>query len=86
VDPETVSANRRALHSAEAVTDTILRRMPDYVHTSVRNSPTPTSIFQRVRRRYIEPVHRALNPTPDEAMWGIPAQNPRARFSLSAVR
>ena len=37
-------------YSTEAVTDTILRRMPDYVNYICRNSARPTSIFSACRR------------------------------------
>ncbi len=37
-------------YSTEAVTDTILRRMPDYSTTSARSSPRPTSISSACRR------------------------------------
>ena len=37
-------------YSTEAVTDTILRRMPDYINSSSRSSRRPTSISSACRR------------------------------------
>jgi phosphoribulokinase len=65
-------------HSAEAVTDTILRRMPDYIHYICPQFVETDINFQRV------PVVDTSNPfvarwipTPDESMVVIRFKNPR---------
>lgn len=65
-------------HSAEAVTDTILRRMPDYIHYICPQFIETDINFQRV------PVVDTSNPfiarwipTPDESMVVIRFKNPR---------
>lgn len=65
-------------HSTEAVTDTILRRMPDYVHYIVPQFAYTNINFQRV------PIVDTSNPfiarwipTPDESMLVIRFANPR---------
>jgi phosphoribulokinase len=65
-------------YSAEAVTDTILRRMPDYVRTICPQFSQTTINFQRV------PIVDTSNPfiarwmlTPDESMVVIRFANPR---------
>ena len=65
-------------HSAEAITDTILRRMPDYIHYICPQFVETDINFQRV------PVVDTSNPfiarwipTPDESMVVIRFKNPR---------
>ena len=65
-------------HSKEAVTDTILRRMPDYIHYICPQFVETDINFQRV------PVVDTSNPfvarwipTPDESMVVIRFKNPR---------
>ena len=66
-------------HSAEAITDTILRRMPDYV-----NHICPQ--FSRTDRRYVEPVRLALDSDAGRIDGRHPVRDPlRHRFSLSVV-
>jgi len=57
-------------YSTEAVTDTILRRMPDYVNYICRSSPTPTSISSAYRWSTPPiPSLRATSPAPTKAWW-----------------
>lgn len=65
-------------HTAEAITDTILRRMPDYIHYICPQFVETDINFQRV------PVVDTSNPfiarsipTPDESMVVIRFKNPR---------
>ena len=44
-------------YDTDAVTDTILRRMHGYVHTSARNSTHPHQFPTRSGGRYLEPIH-----------------------------
>ena len=77
-------------YSTEAVTDTILRRMPDYVHYIVPQFARTHINFQRV------PVVDTSNPfiarhvpTPDESMLVIRFANPRGidfPYLLSMLR
>jgi phosphoribulokinase len=64
-------------HSAEAITDTILRRMPDYVRT-ITPQFTKTDInFQRVPMvDTSNPFIARTIPTPDESMVVIRFRNP----------
>ena len=52
-------------YSTEAVTDTILRRMPDYVNYICPQFTRTHINFQRVPVvGHLEPVHRAVHPDP----------------------
>ena len=75
-------------YSTEAVVDTILRRMPDYVNYICPQFSQTHVNFQRVPdRRHLESVHRALHPdAPTRASWSSASPNPEGhRLSLSAV-
>ena len=64
VDPEALARqDASAATRTEAVTDTILRRMPDYVHYICPQFTHTHVNFQRVPlRRHLQPVHRARHP------------------------
>ncbi len=69
VDPEDPPRQGRARYSPEAITDTILRRMPitvklhlPAVHRDRHQLPAHPD------GRYVEPVHRALDSDVDESM------------------
>jgi phosphoribulokinase len=83
VDPEALprQAAQRG-YSTEAVTDTILRRMPDYVHYICPQFDHTHVNFQRVPMvDTSQPLHRARHPAPDESMVVIRFANPRASTS-----
>lgn len=65
-------------HSREAVTDTILRRMPDYVHFICPQFTQTDINFQRVPTvDTSNPFIARYIPTPDESMVVIRFRNPR---------
>jgi phosphoribulokinase len=65
-------------HSQEAVTDTILRRMPDYVHYICPQFVETDINFQRVPMvDTSDPFVARTIPTPDESMVVIRFKNPR---------
>ncbi|NVN85456.1 MAG: phosphoribulokinase [Rhodopseudomonas sp.] len=65
-------------YSTEAVTDTILRRMPDYVHYIVPQFGETDINFQRVPTvDTSNPFIARWIPTPDESMVVIRFKNPR---------
>ena len=65
-------------HTTEAVTDTILRRMPDYVHYIVPQFAHTDINFQRVPVvDTSDPFIARWIPTPDESMVVIRFANPR---------
>ena len=65
-------------YSTEAVMDTILRRMPDYVRIICPQFARNGHEFPaRADRRYLEPLHCALDPDTDESMVVIRFRNPR---------
>jgi phosphoribulokinase len=65
-------------HSAEAVTDTILRRMPDYIHYICPQFVETDINFQRVPMvDTSDPFIARSIPTPDESMVVIRFKNPR---------
>ncbi|MBS0276839.1 MAG: phosphoribulokinase, partial [Proteobacteria bacterium] len=65
-------------YSTEAVTDTILRRMPDYVHYIVPQFTQTDINFQRVPTvDTSNPFIARWIPTPDESMVVIRFRNPR---------
>jgi phosphoribulokinase len=65
-------------HSHEAVTDTILRRMPDYVHFICPQFTQTDINFQRVPTvDTSNPFIARWIPTPDESMVVIRFRNPR---------
>ncbi len=65
-------------HSEEAITDTILRRMPDYVQTIVPQFTKTDVNFQRVPMvDTSNPFISRTIPTPDESMVVIRFRNPR---------
>ncbi len=65
-------------YSAEAVTDTILRRMPDYVHYICPQFTQTDINFQRVPTvDTSNPFIARWIPTPDESMVVIRFRNPR---------
>ena len=74
-------------YTAEAVTDTILRRMPDYVNYICPQFAETDINFQRVPTvDTSNPFIARWIPTPDESMVVIRLQeSARHRFSLSAV-
>jgi len=73
-------------YSAEAVTDTILRRMPDYVNYICPQFADTDINFQRVPTvDTSNPFIARWIPTPDESMVVIRLKNPAASISLSAV-
>jgi phosphoribulokinase len=78
MDPEDPTGQRHPGYSTEAVTDTILRRMPDYVHYICPQFARTDINFQRV------PVVDTSNPfiarfipTLDESFLVIRFRNPR---------
>ena len=65
-------------HSTEAVTDTILRRRPDYVHYIVPQFAATDINFQRIPTvDTSDPFIARWIPTPDESMVVIRFKNPR---------
>ena len=65
-------------HSQEAVTDTILRRMPDYIHYICPQFVETDINFQRVPMvDTSDPFIARTIPTPDESMVVIRFKNPR---------
>ena len=74
-------------YTAEAVTDTILRRMPDYVHYICPQFAETDINFQRVPTvDTSNPFIARWIPTPDESMVVIRLKNPRGiDFPVSAV-
>jgi len=65
-------------HSQEAITDTILRRMPDYVNTIVPQFSKTDINFQRVPMvDTSNPFIARTIPTPDESMVVIRFRTPR---------
>lgn len=65
-------------HSQEAVTDTILRRMPDYIHYICPQFVETDINFQRVPMvDTSNPFVARTIPTPDESMVVIRFKNPR---------
>jgi phosphoribulokinase len=65
-------------HSQEAVTDTILRRMPDYIHYICPQFVETDINFQRVPMvDTSDPFVARTIPTPDESMVVIRFKNPR---------
>src|SRR5260221_298047 len=65
-------------YTAEAVTDTILRRMPDYVHYICPQFAETDINFQRVPTvDTSNPFIARWIPTPDESMVVIRLKNPR---------
>ena len=74
-------------YSTEAVTDTILRRMPDYVHYICPQFTETDINFQRVPTvDTSNPFIARWIPTPDESMVVIRLQEPaRNRLPLSAL-
>jgi phosphoribulokinase len=74
-------------YSTEAVTDTILRRMPDYVnYICPQFSLTDINFPACAHCRYVEPFCSALDPDTGGIDPGDPVRQPaRHRFSLPAV-
>ncbi len=74
-------------YSTEAVTDTILRRMPDYINYIIPQFTHTDINFQRVPTvDTSNPFIARWIPTPDEFDRGDPLpRSPRHRFSLSAL-
>ena len=74
-------------YSTEAVTDTILRRMPDYIHYICPQFTETDINFQRVPTvDTSNPFIARWIPTPDESMVVIRFKQPaRHRLPLSAV-
>ena len=74
-------------YSTDAVTDTILRRMPDYVQLHL--SPVHADRHQFpacADGRYVEPVHRPLDPDAGRVDGRDPLPQPaRDRFPLSRL-
>ncbi|MGH8167768.1 MAG: phosphoribulokinase, partial [Woeseiaceae bacterium] len=65
-------------YTAEAITDTILRRMPDYVHYICPQFTKTDINFQRVPTvDTSNPFIARFVPTPDESMVVIRFRNPR---------
>ena len=66
-------------YSTEAVTDTILRRMPDYVNYICPQFAETDINFQRVPTvDTSNPVHRALDPDTGRVDGGDPPEKSRA--------
>ena len=74
-------------YSTEAVTDTILRRMPDYINYIIPQFTQTDINFQRVPTvDTSNPFIARWIPTPDESIVVIRFRDPaRHRFSLSAL-
>ena len=74
-------------YTTEAVTDTILRRMPDYINYHLSAVRRDGHQFPaRADGRHVEPVHRALDPDARRIDGRHPLQGPaRHRLSLPAV-
>lgn len=77
-------------YSTEAVTDTILRRMPDYIHYIIPQFSRTHINFQRVPMvDTSNPFIARFVPTPDESMLVIRFANPRGidfPYLLSMLR
>jgi fructose-1,6-bisphosphatase I/sedoheptulose-1,7-bisphosphatase len=73
-------------YSTEAVTDTILRRMPDYVHyICPQFGAHARQLPARARGRHQQPVHRARHPQRRREHGGDPLRQPQGhRLSLPA--
>ena len=74
-------------YSTEAVTDTILRRMPDYVNYICPQFAQHAHQFPaRADRGHVQPVHRALHPDGRRELLVIRFANPQGhRLPLPAV-
>ena len=74
-------------YSTEAVTDTILRRMPDYLtYICPQFSETEHQFPARADRRHLQSVHRAMDSDARRIDGGHPLrQSARHRLSLSAL-
>ena len=64
-------------YSTEAVTDTILRRMPDYVNYICPQFEHTHVNFQRAGGGHLQPLHRRDIPSPDESMVVIRFAKPK---------
>jgi phosphoribulokinase len=65
-------------YSAEAVTDTILRRMPDYVHyICPQFAPHACQLPARAGGRHLQPLHRARHPSGRRKHGGDPLCQPQ---------
>jgi len=73
-------------YSTEAVTDTILRRMPDYMRYIIPQfEHTHINFPARADRGYLQPVHRATHPVARRIDPGDPLRRPaRHRFRIPA--
>jgi phosphoribulokinase len=74
-------------YTAEAVTETILRRMPDYVnYMCPQFTPHRRELPARARRRHLEPVHRPDHPDGRRVDADHPVpRSARDRLPLPAV-
>jgi phosphoribulokinase len=72
-------------YSTEAVTDTILRRMPDYVHYICPQFEHTHVNFQRVPMVDTQPLHRARHPIGRREHGGDPLRQAQGhRLSVPA--
>ena len=87
MDPEAASRPSARGYSTEAVTDTILRRMPDYVNYICPQFTETDINFQRVPTvDTSNPFIARWIPTPDESMVVIRSEkSARHRLPLSAL-